>query len=293
MVKELEKEAGILVWTEDLEAAKARAAREKKDLLLFFGGSDWCPFDRAMRETYLSKDAVRHYLSKHFVVVEFDNLRYKPKPKNDPTRRELAKKWTINYCPMVVFADASGRPYTILEGVEEREPVEDFLKRLESLRQSRIKRDDCLTRAASSTGTEKVQLLLTALSGVPANCLLDYQEELREIVKLAPDDSTPFASDDPRFWITRPHIRPVGPVRPAGGRLRQGWLELEPHDPQVVTPVADGARDLAEQAGLPAPDAAAAAKRDQKLRACRTIYEKLVGIEPEGTPMSSRWHSAC
>ena len=40
---ELEKKRKVLVWNQDLEAAKAQAAKEKKDLFLYFGGSDWCP----------------------------------------------------------------------------------------------------------------------------------------------------------------------------------------------------------------------------------------------------------
>jgi serine/threonine-protein kinase len=284
LVQELEKQASILVWTQDLEAAKAQAAREKKDLFLFFGGSDWCPFDRALRETYLSKDAVRHYLSKHFLVVEFDDFQYKPKPKNYPTRRQLARKWTINYCPTMVLTDAGARPYAIVLGVEEREPVEAFLKRLESSRQVRITRDDCLSKAAGSTGSEKAQWLLKGLSGVPASGLVDYSEELQEIVKLAPDESARLASDDPQFWITR------GRVFAQSGQFdRQAAdfvkaLDLRPHDPLVVTPVADAARDLVEQAGKPAADAADAAKRDQQIRACRALYEKLITIEPEGAP---------
>ena len=35
--------AGGEGWTHDLPAAKATAAKDKKDLLLDFTGSDWCP----------------------------------------------------------------------------------------------------------------------------------------------------------------------------------------------------------------------------------------------------------
>ena len=59
-----------------------------------------------------------------------------------PRSWPLSKKWTINSCPNVVFADATGRPYALLQGVEEREPIEAFLKRLESHRQQRLKRDE-------------------------------------------------------------------------------------------------------------------------------------------------------
>jgi tetratricopeptide (TPR) repeat protein len=284
LVKELEKKAGMLVWTQDLEAAKAQAAREKKDLFLFFGGSDWCPFDKALRATYLSKDAVRHYLSRYFLVVELDDLHYKPKPRNYPIRQELAKRWTIQYCPTVVLTDARARPYAIALGVRDGEPLDGFLKRLESTRLQRITRDDYLTRAAGTTGAEKAQWLIKALNGVPADCLVDYRHELQEIVKLAPEEITKLTSDDPQFWITR------GRIFAQSGRFdRQAAdfakaLDLKPHDPQTVTTIADAVRDLADQAARPAQDPAARALRAKQLRACRAIYGKLISIEPEGAP---------
>src|SRR5262249_14555218 len=167
---------------------------------------------------------------------------------------------------------------------EEREALDGFINRLESTRLLRTTRDDCLTRAAGTSGAEKAQWLIKALSGVPANCLVDYRDELQEIVKLAPEKITKLTSDDPQFWITRGRI-----FAKSGQFDRQAAdfvkaLDLNPHDPQTVTPIADAVRDLVDQAARPAPDAAAAAKRDKQLRASRTLYEKLVSIEPEGAP---------
>src|SRR5206468_2862024 len=41
LLSELEKKVKVLAWEPDFEAAKARAAREKKDLFVYFTGSDW------------------------------------------------------------------------------------------------------------------------------------------------------------------------------------------------------------------------------------------------------------
>ena len=108
LLDDLEKKRKVLVWNQDLEAAKAQAAKEHKDLFLYFGGSDWCPYDAAMRKGFLSKDAFRDYANEHFVIVEFDDPRRNAKPANNPTRVKLERPWRINSCPTTVLADCAG-----------------------------------------------------------------------------------------------------------------------------------------------------------------------------------------
>ncbi len=42
------------LWTEDAQEAMTRAATQKKDLLVLFTGSDWCPYCKKLDEEVLS-----------------------------------------------------------------------------------------------------------------------------------------------------------------------------------------------------------------------------------------------
>src|SRR5262249_4610373 len=107
-MKELSR---TLAWTTDFAAAKARAAREKKDLFLYFNGRDWAPSGVVFQKDMLSGDPVVDYLSRHFVAVELARPMFGPPPKNYATTLELHRKWQINNFATMVLADAEGRAY--------------------------------------------------------------------------------------------------------------------------------------------------------------------------------------
>jgi serine/threonine protein kinase/tetratricopeptide (TPR) repeat protein len=187
LMDELERKRKVLVWNHDFEAAKAQAAKEKKDLFLYFGGSDWCPYDSAMRKTFLTKDTFREYADKHFVVVEFDEPQRKAKPENYPTRLRLAAPWDVSGCPTTVLADARGRRYGQTAGSFQGS-MEEYLKQLDGLRRARLTRDEFLKKAVRARGVEKARLLNQALSAMPEEVLTSYADEYREILKLDPAD---------------------------------------------------------------------------------------------------------
>ena len=82
LLSELQKQVKVLVWSTDFEAAKSQAAREKKDLFVYFTGSDWCAWCLLVRRDVFGKDAFIDYVPKHFVMVELDFPHHKARPKN-------------------------------------------------------------------------------------------------------------------------------------------------------------------------------------------------------------------
>ena len=56
-------------WKEDFAAAKKQAAREKKDLLLDFTGSDWCGWCIKLDREVFSQERFLEEATKHFVLV--------------------------------------------------------------------------------------------------------------------------------------------------------------------------------------------------------------------------------
>src|SRR5262249_55989629 len=130
-------------WLQDPEAAKQQAAKQNKDLLVFFSGSDWDLPSRKLARDVLLTPEVRHKAAESFVCVLVDF------PKNKPARdrvqdagrnEQLKKRYRVEGLPEVVLADGEGRPYAFL-GYEEGEPA-DYYRHLLDLQKVRQRRDE-------------------------------------------------------------------------------------------------------------------------------------------------------
>ena len=96
-------------WSTDLEAAFAKAKKEKKSVLVEFTGSDWCPPCIQMRKNVFSKKEFTSAASKDFILVELDFPRKDKalKAKNTP----YAEKYKIEGFPTVILFDSKGKEY--------------------------------------------------------------------------------------------------------------------------------------------------------------------------------------
>jgi serine/threonine-protein kinase len=186
---DLRRLAAVLEWETDFDAARARAAREKKDLFVYFTGSDWCPWCLLVRKQVLGKEAFIEYASKHFVMVELDFPHYKANPKNYARNLELFKRWGFDSFPDLILADARGRPYGNLRDGKVRDDPAAYVARMAELRQNRMARDEFLTQAAAARGLDKAKLLDKALSLVPPDFIqAEYGDEAAQIMALDHED---------------------------------------------------------------------------------------------------------
>jgi len=90
------KDHGPIAWTESLDAAKKKAAKEKKVIFVDFW-APWCgPCKQMLKTTYQDKQVVER--SKQFVpvLINFDK---------EPG---IVKKYNIGAIPVVLFLDANG-----------------------------------------------------------------------------------------------------------------------------------------------------------------------------------------
>lgn len=175
-------------WLEDPDKAIKTAAKDKKDLLLLFTGSDWCPPCKKLEsEVFMDEDFYAE-AEGHFVFVKFDFL------KNSPLREEVklknekwSKKFGVDSFPTIVLVDPNLKPYAFA-GYEEGGAA-NFLGMLEESRQIRITRDNKMAAADKAKGDERARLLDEALAGMPRE-LSDvyYADVVEEIVKLDEDD---------------------------------------------------------------------------------------------------------
>jgi thioredoxin-related protein len=173
-------------WTVDYEAAKQTAAEKKKDILLEFTGSDWCPPCKALKKNVFDTAHFDSTAPKHFVLVKLDY----PNDKSHQTAEEieqntrLREEYPIEGFPTILLADAEGRPYASTVGYSGQD-AEAYTKSLLEMKAVRAKRDAALAKAEKAEGVEKAKALDEALSAMDQQLVLNfYEEQIDQIVEL-------------------------------------------------------------------------------------------------------------
>jgi thioredoxin-related protein len=176
-------------WTEDYEKAKETAAKDGKDLLIDFTGSDWCGWCIKLTKEVFSKDGFKAEAPKHFVLVELDFPQQKEQPDAIKKQNEkLQEQFGIEGFPTIVLADAKGRPYATT-GYQEG-GAEAYLKHLAELRKVREDRDAGLKKAEGASGLEKAKLIAAALEPLDEQLVERfYKEEVETIISLDKEDT--------------------------------------------------------------------------------------------------------
>lgn len=97
-------------WMDDLDAALARAATEKKPVMAEFTGSDWCPPCMMMAEKVFSKPEFAEAASKDFILVKVDIPNGNPevKAKNQP----YMKKHKVRGVPTIILFNHDGTEFS-------------------------------------------------------------------------------------------------------------------------------------------------------------------------------------
>lgn len=96
-------------WTDNWEAAKTRSKEEKKPILIYLTGSDWCGWCKKLEKEVISQKAFMDFAKDHFVLMEADY----PKKKEQSAElkkqnAELEKKYLNGGYPTMWVLDAEG-----------------------------------------------------------------------------------------------------------------------------------------------------------------------------------------
>ena len=207
------------LWQTDFAAASARAADEKKSLLIDFTGSDWCAWCIRLRKEVFNQDAFRREAPEHFVLVELDYPKDKSgqSPALQEQNRALLETYPVAAYPTVLLCDASGKPYAAT-GYLPGGP-ETYLARLDQLRRRQTARDQAFTEAAAMTGVAKARRLVAALAALelpPAIVNASYPGVIADIIAADPDDETGFASAAADERRLRDFLQTLGGFRSQG-----------------------------------------------------------------------------
>ena len=98
-------------WLTDLDEAKKVAAKEKKDILVDFTGSDWCGWCIKLKKEVFDLPAFEA-ATKKFVLVELDFPSKKAQSDEVKTKNRAAQqKYGITGFPTILLMDAQGEVY--------------------------------------------------------------------------------------------------------------------------------------------------------------------------------------
>jgi thioredoxin-related protein len=98
-------------WLEDLDAAIAKAKKEKKKIILAdFTGSDWCGWCIKLKEEVFSKKEFAEWAKKNVVLLELDFPRKKEQSEELKKKNAaLRDKFEIKGYPTILFLDLDGK----------------------------------------------------------------------------------------------------------------------------------------------------------------------------------------
>ncbi len=96
-------------WLTNLEEAQAKAAAEKKFVLVNFSGSDWCGWCIKLDEEVFSQEAFLNYAEKNLILVNLDFPQSTPQdPAQKTYNKSIAEKYKIAAFPSVYVFDYKG-----------------------------------------------------------------------------------------------------------------------------------------------------------------------------------------
>ncbi|MBN2329759.1 MAG: thioredoxin family protein [Candidatus Omnitrophica bacterium] len=183
-------------WIVDFEKAQEIAAKDKKDILMDFTGSDWCGYCIQLDKNVFSQDEFKTKIPHHFVLLKLDF----PKDTSKQTKEEieqnkqLNKEYQISGYPTILLTDASGRPYAKTVGYG-GDSAEEYSSKLIDMQKSRIQRDAFFAKADAAQGIEKAKFLDQAISLFDEEMALSvYRKEIEQIMALDANDEAKLKS---------------------------------------------------------------------------------------------------
>ncbi len=210
-------------WINNFEAAKKKAVVEKKDMLLFFSGSDWCHWCQKLDKEVFTQDTFAQEAEKNFILVNLDFPRKKELEKSiKEQNQQMQKTYGIRGFPTVILTDAGGKPYA--KTGYQQGGVDVYLAQLENFHNNNTKKDTLLAKADQAAGLERAKLLDQALAIMMENHLLgDRNKLMEEIVKLDPDNKAGLKEK----YILQHKVAPIEKALQKTGNFDQALTDLD------------------------------------------------------------------
>ncbi|MEC9477307.1 MAG: thioredoxin family protein [Planctomycetota bacterium] len=156
IIEPVEQEQSV-PWVMDISVAKEMAAKEGKDILINFTGSDWCGWCKRLDSEVFVHSIFQETASKQYVYLYLDFPRgeeAKAKVVDEELNNQNRDQMGVNGFPTIILADSQMRPYA-RTGYQPGGP-EKYLDHLAQLRTE----GDKIKALITATDEEQVQKLL-------------------------------------------------------------------------------------------------------------------------------------
>lgn len=175
-------------WMTDFSAAKEKAIKENKSLLVDFTGSDWCHWCIKLDEEVFAHEAFKKGVAEKFVLVELDFPRDKSKVSEATIKQnaELQKKYNVKGFPTILLMNANGTPFA-KTGYQAGGP-EKYVQSLDAFLKEGKAIDSSIAAAAKLEGLEKAKALTMTIDNIDESLLPYYQDITDQITALDPED---------------------------------------------------------------------------------------------------------
>jgi thiol-disulfide isomerase/thioredoxin len=179
-------------WFEEFDEALAAAKRDGKDLLIDFGGSDWCAPCKWLKSRILTKPEFVRKAQDQFVLLDIDILHRTPLPGDRKKRYEgLQKRYGIEIFPSLLLATPDGKPYARATYVPSVTTPDAYWDLLQPLRQRGRELRAALAKAGRAKGAARADALAEGLAAVPADFVPRFWDDtLQELRRIDPADRT-------------------------------------------------------------------------------------------------------
>lgn len=179
-------------WNHEFDQAQIIAKRDRKDLLIVFGGSDWCWPCLDLKTKVLSKLSFIRKAKKPFVLVDIDDLKRTPMPPGRADRyKALEKHYNIEFFPSVILATPDGLPYAFTSYLESTCTPDAYWKHLEQAYLRGKTLQTAFEHSEKLEGLSKAKVIVDGLSSVPNQFVQPfYRPEVEKLRNLDPADHT-------------------------------------------------------------------------------------------------------
>jgi len=176
-------------WVQDFAKAKEQAAKEGKDLLIDFTGSDWCIWCKRLDKEVFAEAAFADEAPKSFVLVKLDFpsdeslVTAEIKAQNE----KLKEQYAVEGFPTVFLTDAEGRPYA--QTGYQKGGAAKYMEHLAELKAAKAARDAAFAKAKDQKGADRAKSLAEGLDALDnADLVLaHYGATIDEILSLDAD----------------------------------------------------------------------------------------------------------
>jgi len=99
-------------WFTDYAKAQAQSRKDKKPIVIFFTGSDWCGWCKKLDGQILSTDTFKTWATKNVVLMKADFPHKTKLPAAEAAQNEkLSNQYHIEGFPTILVVDSHGKLY--------------------------------------------------------------------------------------------------------------------------------------------------------------------------------------